>query len=231
MLITCVQSSTIGNEAESERHRTMNLSRAVPACALSCTLTFTPSAATASTGSPEDPPPVVRDSADDRRLIDLHDQKIPKDPTIRSAADHGDAVSGAAVLLPPGVNLRSGDTVVVRYRDGLVIHRGISATCTATSSVTNPYKSNNAVRAEHTYGLGSGCRDKTAPVGLLDSWAPPLWHQRDFEQVTVAPNQTMYWGTMRSCVNSTPKTWHAENAVGSSSISLSADKSLACNPG
>lgn len=41
----------------------------------------------------------------------------------------------------------------------------------------------------------------------------------------------MYWGTVGACFNSAAKTWHAENTVGDSTISLSANRSLACNPG
>lgn len=147
------------------------------------------------------------------------------------ASDDVAAAVGKPIPLPAGVTLEAGDTVQVLYSDGVVMHEAATRTCTVTSSVTNPRKVNNTVRADHTYGLGTGCRDRTTVVGLLDSWAPPLWHQRDFERITVSPKTTMYWGTVKGCVNSTTKTWHAENAVGASSISLSADKSLACNPG
>jgi hypothetical protein len=61
--------------------------------------------------------------------------------------------------------------------------------------------------------------------------AAPLWHQRDFETTTVFPNTTWYCGTVKGCVNSGSTTWHAENAVGSSTISLSPNVHLACNPG
>ena len=213
--------------------------------AMMCALILgpTPAVAAASSGSSSSSDGIVVPN----REIDLTGQTIPSDATavakVRAqlhAISEGDApasdraitaVAGDAIPVPAGVQVRAGETLKVTYSDGVVLHQGISATCTATSSVTNPYKTNNTVRADHTYGLGSGCRDKTTVVALLDSYAPPLWHQRDFEQTIVSPKTTMHWGTVKGCVNSTTKTWHAENAVGSSTISLSADKRLACNPG
>ncbi len=67
--------------------------------------------------------------------------------------------------------------------------------------------------------------------GILSSFAWPLWHQRDFETVTVTPGSSLYWATDKKCVNSGSTTWHSENAIGSSDTALSADVNLACNPG
>lgn len=180
------------------------------------------------------------------RVLNLTSQQVPMDhaalntitkklaatpSSARSASGATAAVEGSAVPLPAGVKLSAGETLQVNYSDGVVTHQAVTAACQVTSSVTKPYKSNNSGRADHTYGLGSGCSGATSVNAILSSYAAPLWHQRDFESTTVSPKTTMYWGTVKGCVNSGSTTWHAENAVGSSSISLSPNVNLACNPG
>jgi hypothetical protein len=197
----------------------------------SLALVLTPTPAMAASG-PVLASPATGKSIGADRVMNRTSERIPVDRAAVSAAEGGGAaVLGDPIPVPTGVQLRAGETLRISYSDGVVVHNAVTAACTATSSVTGPRKVNNTASADHTYGLGSGCRDSTTVVALLDSWAPPLWHQRDFEQMTVRPKTTMYWGTVKGCVNTSAKTWHAQNAVGSSIISLSADKSLACNPG
>lgn len=180
------------------------------------------------------------------RVIDLSSERVPWDyaalakvddelsatpTTHRSTSQTTSAVLGGAVPLPEGAQLRVGETLQVNYSDGIVVHQAVTAACTATSSVSNPYKSGSAGRADHSYGLSSGCPGNTSVNAILSSFAAPWWHQRDFKTVSVIPGTTSYWGTTRTCVNSNSTTWHAENAVGSSSISLSSNVNIACNPG
>ena len=134
------------------------------------------------------------------------------------------------ISLPAGVALRTGKTVQVNYSDGVVVHQALAASCTATSSVGNPEIYNELALASHSYGLSGGCSATASVKGILSSFAWPWWHPRDFRTVTVRPAGTTYWTTRTICVNSASTTWHAENAVGSSIITVTPDINLACHP-
>ncbi|TDW29882.1 hypothetical protein EDD25_1600 [Cryobacterium psychrophilum] len=174
------------------------------------------------------------------QIIDRMSDRMPVDATAINALQERQQTASAnqqpvtvhtPIPLPAGVALRTGENVQVNYSDGVVVHQSLAASCTATSSVGNPYVSNGVALASHSYGLSGGCSATASVNGILSSFAWPWWHQRDFHTVNVSPSSTTYWATRKICVNTGSTTWHAENSVGSSSISLTPDVNLACNPG
>ncbi|WJY00879.1 hypothetical protein [Curtobacterium sp. 458] len=124
--------------------------------------------------------------------------------------------------------LEPGQSVQVNYKDGVVVQRAVTASCTVKDTVQTPYKESGYAWSYHDYGRSAGCSGSVTVVGLLSSYAPPSWHYRDRDEQTTAPNQTTYWATNAKCKNTSTQKWHSENAIGSSTTSLSPDKNLAC---
>ncbi len=191
--------------------------------------------AAADPASPGDAPKPVAVT----KVIDRTSEKIPVDVTAVKAlqaselagATNPQAVAVKPVPLPDGVTLQPGETLQVNYSNGVAVHQAITAACTSTSTVDTPYVSGGYAWSYHSHGISSGCSNSASVNGILSSYAPPLWWQRDFQTVTVTPGSSLYWATNKKCVNSGSKTWHSENAIGSSDTALSPDKNLACNPG
>lgn len=173
----------------------------------------------------------IIDRTSDRMPVDAIAMNALQVRQQRASASQQPVTVHTPIPLPAGVALRTGEKVQVNYSDGVVVHQALAASCTATSSVGNPYVSNGVALASHSYGLSGGCSATASVNGILSSFAWPWWHQRDFRTVTVYPASTTYWATRKICVNSGSTSWHAENAVGSSSISLTPDVNLACNAG
>ncbi|WP_146071012.1 hypothetical protein [Cryobacterium sp. Y57] len=174
------------------------------------------------------------------RIIDRISDKIPVDEAAtkklqefqqRESSSRQSVTVRTPIPLPDGVALGTGELVQVNYSDGVVTYQAVAAACTVTSSVTNPKVVNGSARSSHSYGLSSDCSETTSVNAILSSYAAPWWHQRSFKTTTVRPGITAYWSTSKTCVNTSSRTWHAENAVGSSVVGLSADVNLACNPG
>ncbi|TFD62550.1 hypothetical protein E3T39_00945 [Cryobacterium suzukii] len=190
----------------------------------------------ANTGLPDNGTNVI--PAD--RIIDRTSDKIPVDKTAtkklqelqqKESSSRQSVTVRTPIPLPNGVELGTGEVVQVNYSDGVVTHQAVAATCAVTSSVQNPTVANGSARASHSYGLSSGCSETTSVNGILSSYAAPWWHQRSFKTTSVRPGITAYWVTSKTCVNTSSRTWHAENAVGSSVVGLTPDVNLACNPG
>ena len=157
-------------------------------------------------------------------------------PVAKRAALAQEAVSppiavDGVIPVPADISLRVGETVQVNYGDGVIVHRALAAGCTSSSAVSNPYVASGYAWSDHSHSLSSGCPSSTSVNGILSSFAWPWWQQRDFYTVTVSPGTSVYWSPRKQCQNSGSTTWHAENAIGSSTTALSADVNLACNPG
>lgn len=194
-------------------------------------------ATSAVAAEPDTPDSVVTNgpNMDDRavRIIDRTFERMPIPSTAAQALQSTGVTTEeyVPIPLPPGVKLALGETVQVNYSDGVVTQQAIALACTSTSSVQTPYVSSGTARSRHTHGISSGCAQTASVNGILSSFAWPWWYQRDFETVTVYPNSTVSWSTIRGCQSSGSTTWHSENAIGSSIAALSPDVNLACNPG
>lgn len=183
--------------------------------------------ASASTSTPDD----GRVDIAKIRIFDRTYERMPARATASQTLAGISTQSYVPMLLPPGVALAAGESLQVNYSDGVVTQQAIALGCTATSSVSNPYVQSGGARAQHSYGLSSGCGATAYVNGILGSFAWPLWHNRDFRSVTVRPGFTTYWTTSRVCVNSGSTTWRSENFIGSAVTAVSSAVNLACNPG
>jgi hypothetical protein len=173
-------------------------------------------------------------------VIDRTSESVPVDAAARKelearALADPDGPSSVLALkevpLPAGVKLQPGESVQVNYSNGVAVHQMNALGCTATSTVDTPYVSGGYAWSYHTYGLGTNCSGSTDVNGILESHSWPLWHWRDWETRSVTPGSKLYWATNKKCVNGGLTSWHSLNTIGSSTISSSPDKELACNPG
>lgn len=220
-------------------HRSKSLITVGVSVAIAASVVFAAAPATASPAHTRSSD-IATNTAPPDQVIDRTSERMPVDATAMNTLQARQPAASASqqvvstntpIPLPAGVVLRTGETIQVNYSDGVVVHQAIAASCTSTSSVQNPYVSGGYAWSYHTHGLSSGCSGSTDVNGILSSFAWPLWHQRDFETVTVTPGSSLYWATDKKCANSGSTTWHSENAIGSSDTALSPDVNLACNPG
>ncbi|QRY41078.1 hypothetical protein JVX92_01985 [Microbacterium hominis] len=204
------------------------------AAAFACTVLCGVLAAGSTSASASDSAPLGDDAATPSvRVVDRTNESAPaatRAPLMGDAVSPPVSVKGV-IPVPPEINLRVGESVQVNYSDGVVVHQALAAGCTSSSAVSNPYVASGYAWSDHSHSLSSGCPNSTSVNGILSSFAWPLWHQRHFYTVTVTPGTSVYWSPRKQCQNNGSTTWHAENAIGSSTTALSADVNLACNPG
>lgn len=164
------------------------------------------------------------------RVFYLTSEKMPIGaPDMTALKSSGDTVGVyTPAALPAGVELAVGETAKLIYSDGVVVQEAVALACTATSTVSNAFKSSSKARVNHSHGLSAGC-SATSVNGILYSSAWPWPAQRDFHTVKVNPGYTTSWQTSRTCAGTATTGWFGENAIGSSLVASSPSVNLACS--
>lgn len=135
------------------------------------------------------------------------------------------------VHLPPGVFLTVGETILVHYSDGVVLHERVAASCQVTATAGKPFKNlkYNTAQANFSYGLSSGCGSSQGATAYLKSSVSPYGLKTWSKYASTKPGYTIFWAVHTPCVKGYSRGWSSQ--IGAPAIGDTPSVTLACEGG
>lgn len=175
-------------------------------------------AVSASAGTTDSPPP-------DRVIVVDGPMPTAEPPaSLRSAADGVSEWTSEALPVPSEYQPEPGQTVTIRYNDGVVSYTGVveekpatakvaplgALACTHTTSVGNPSLISSPLRVNSalSFSISSGCAGYGQATGHLDwQWLGFGVEKASATSSLIGPGTASNWNVRWTCINANSTNW------------------------